>query len=61
VKKTLIGALASLMLAGAISALSGAPVHTTAGVIVIAGEGSAPIPLAGPPDNQPGNGISLGK
>jgi len=61
VKKTLIGALASLMLAGAISALSGAPLNTTAGVIVIAGEGSAPIPMAGPPEDQPGNSISLGK
>jgi hypothetical protein len=45
-KKVFVGAFASLMLAGVITAVSGAPNNTTPGVIVIVGEGSAPIPLA---------------
>ena len=59
-KKAFIGALASLMLAGAISAVSGAPTSTTTGMIVIVGEGSAPIPMAAPAI-EPGDGTSLAK
>ena len=43
-KKTMIAALASLMLAGAISAVSGATPRTASGTIVIVGDGSSPIP-----------------
>ena len=45
-KKAFIGALASLMLAGAISAVSGAASRRSTGMTAIVGEGSAPIPLA---------------
>ena len=60
-KKTLIGALASLMLAGAISAASGATTNTTTGTIVIVGEGSAPVPQAPAPAIEPGEGTSIAK
>ncbi|HVP53484.1 MAG TPA: hypothetical protein VMU45_00695 [Candidatus Eisenbacteria bacterium] len=43
-KKTMIAALASLMLAGLISAASGSTPKTATGTIVIVGEGSSPIP-----------------
>ena len=42
-KKTIIAALASLMLAGAISAVSGAPPSTANGTVVIVGDGASPI------------------
>ena len=58
-KKTLIAALASLMLAGAISAASGTTTKTTTGMIVIVGDGSAPIPLAAPA-NDGSEAVSLG-
>ena len=45
-KKTIIAALASLMLAGAISAVSGATPSTAHGTVVIVGDGSSPIPLS---------------
>jgi hypothetical protein len=45
-KKTIIAALASLMLAGAISAASGATTNTSTGAAVIVGEGGSPIPVA---------------
>jgi len=48
VKKTIIAAFASLMLAGIISAASSATTNATTGMIVIVGDGSAPIPLAAP-------------
>ena len=47
-KKMIIAAFASLMLAGVISAASSATTTATPGMIVIIGEGSAPIPLAAP-------------
>ena len=43
-KKTMIAALASLMLAGAISAASGAATNTAIGPVVVIGEGASPIP-----------------
>jgi hypothetical protein len=60
VKKVFIGALASLMLAGAISAVSGAPISRTTGVVVIVGEGSAPIPLAPSIATETSDRASLG-
>jgi len=60
VKKAFIGALASLMLAGAISAVSGASTDTATGMIAIVGEGSAPLPLAAPPI-EPSDSPSLSK
>jgi len=59
VKKAFVGALASLMLAGAISALSGAPIETINGIVVIVGEGSAPVPAA--PASLPIDGTSSGR
>ena len=59
-KKTLIAALASLMLAGAISAVSGATTDTP-GMIVIVGEGSSPIPLTAAQVNDASGETSLGK
>ena len=54
-KKTIIAALASLMLAGAMSAVSGAPLTSTAtGTVVIVGDGASPIPTA-PPANSAGD------
>ena len=49
-KKTIIAALASLMLAGAISAVSGAATTTATGTVVIVGEGASPLPLSLPPE-----------
>ena len=60
-KKAFIGALASLMLAGAISAASGATTNTSAGTIVIFGEGSAPMPQVPAPAIEPGDGPSIAK
>lgn len=47
-KKTIIAALASLMLAGAISAVGGATPSSTNGTVVIVGDGTSPIPMAPP-------------
>ena len=44
-KKTLFGALASLMLAGAISAASGLTTPQPAGSIVMIGDGASPISI----------------
>ena len=60
-KKVFVGAFASLMLAGAITAVSGAPTNTAPGVIVIVGEGSAPIPLAPATEIKTSDGSSLEK
>jgi hypothetical protein len=49
-KKTIIAALASLMLAGAISAASGENPDPSTRAVVIVGEGGSPIPVA-PPSN----------
>jgi hypothetical protein len=51
-KKTIIAALASLMLAGAISAVSGATTSTANGTVVIVGDGASPIPALRPSDTQ---------
>jgi hypothetical protein len=56
-KKTIIAALASLMLAGAISAVSGATSSNANGTVVIVGDGASPIPLA-PPLESPSNKLS---
>jgi hypothetical protein len=61
VKKVFVGVFASLMLAGVITAVSGAPTNTTPGVIVIVGEGSAPIPSAPETEINTSDGPSLGK
>ncbi|MGA9564357.1 MAG: hypothetical protein WBS19_02420 [Candidatus Korobacteraceae bacterium] len=47
-KKTIIAALASLMLAGVISAASGENPNASARAVVIVGEGGSPIPVAPP-------------
>lgn len=49
VKKTMIAALAALMLAGALSAVSGATSTGPLNAVVVIGEGSAPMPAALPP------------
>lgn len=59
-KKAFIGALASLMLAGMISAVSGATTNTATGMVIVVGEGSAPIPQAAAPATEPGE-TSLAK
>ena len=43
-KKAIVAALASLMLAGAISAVSGATPSAANGTVVIVGDGASPIP-----------------
>ena len=47
-KKTMIAALAALMLAGALSAVSGATSVGSLNTVVVIAEGSAPMPLALP-------------
>ncbi len=47
-KKTMIGALAVLMLAGALSAVSGATSVDSVGAVIVIGEGSAPAPPTTP-------------
>lgn len=51
-KKMFIGIFASLMLAGAISAVSGTPTNTATETIVMIGEGSAPLPQAAAAPSQ---------
>lgn len=60
-KRTLTAALASLMLAGAISAVSGATANATTGTIIILGDGSAPIPPTASPENYVSDTTSLSK
>ena len=58
-KKTIIAALASLMLAGAISAVSGATPSTANPAVVIVGDGASPIPSSrsfDSPRDEPSNG-----
>jgi hypothetical protein len=50
-----------LMLAGAISAASGSPINAKNGVVVIVGEGSAPIPFAPPTEIESNDQPTLGK
>ena len=42
-KKTLVAALASLMLAGILCAVDGAPVASSAGSLVVAADGCTPL------------------
>lgn len=60
-KKTIIAALASLMLTGVISAASGTTTNNTARVIVLVGDGSAPIPLETASAIEPSDSASLTK
>jgi hypothetical protein len=53
VKETMIAALAALMLAGALSAVSGATsVSPLNNAVVVIGEGSAPMPTTLPPCDE---------
>jgi hypothetical protein len=56
-KKTIIAALASLMLAGAISAVSGASASTANGSVLIVGDGASPFPSA-PPLKSPSDELN---
>lgn len=47
-KQTMIAALAALMLAGALSAVSGATSVASPNAVVVIGEGSAPFPTTLP-------------
>jgi len=58
-KKTTIAALAALMLAGALSAVSGATSVSSANTIILIGEGSAPMPLTLPPADSNSDAPSL--
>ena len=60
-KKAFVGALASLMLAGAISAVSSVPTNTTTGIIAVVGEGSAPISLVAEPAIESVDTTSISK
>lgn len=60
-KKTLIAALASLMLAATISGVSGTATNTTTGVTAIFADGSAPIPLIEASTNDLGDAIPHAK
>jgi len=52
-KKTMIATLAALMLAGALSAVSGATSVSATTPVIVLGEGSSPMPMALPSaDNQ---------
>ena len=57
-KKTMIAAVAALMLAGALSAVGGATSISTAPALII-GEGSAPIPLSLAATNNSGDPTPL--
>jgi hypothetical protein len=61
VKKTFIGIFASLMLAGAISAVSGAAANTATETIVMIGEGSAPLPQVAATPSQLNDGTPRGR
>jgi hypothetical protein len=61
VKKAFVAALASLMLAGVLAAVSPASTTTKSGVLVIVGEGSSPIPLPAMPVANSRVATSLGK
>jgi len=58
-KKTMIATLAALMLAGALSAVSGATSISATTPVLVIGEGSAPMPMVlGSADNN-GDASSL--
>ena len=52
-KQTMIAALAALMLAGALSAVSGASSVGSLNSVVVIAEGSAPIPTTLPTCDEP--------
>ena len=58
-KKTLIATLAALMLAGALSAVSGATSVNSSAPAILIGDGSAPIPFALGPADANGDSTSL--
>lgn len=55
-KKLLIAPLAALMLAGALSAISGATSVGSSGAVTVVGEGALPIPVVLP--SASGNGAT---
>jgi hypothetical protein len=55
VKHTITAALAALMLAGALTAVSGATSVGQPNTVVVIGEGSAPMPTALPPATNESN------
>ncbi len=57
-KQAMIAALAALMLAGALSAVSGATSVGSLSTIVVMGEGSSPMPTTLPPAMNESNSIS---
>jgi hypothetical protein len=61
-KKTTTAAIAVLMLAGALSAISGtisAISTNSVNAVIVTGDGSAPMPTAFPPANSIGDPASL--
>ena len=61
-KKTFLAALASLMLAGAISAASGMTTdHIDASAVSLVGDGTSPNCLSAAPVNDPGGHLELNK
>ncbi len=61
-KKVLLGALASLMLAGAISAASGLTTdHSTLADVVLVGDGTSPISVPAAPAKETCDPVSQNK
>lgn len=60
IKRTIIAALASLMLAGAICAVSGPAINRETGMVVLAGDGTAPVPVS-PTDGLSVDTLSVNK
>ena len=60
-KKMMIASLAALMLAGALSAVSGATSVSSTTTVIIMGEGSAPAPLALTPSRLNSDPASLNR
>jgi len=58
-KKTMIATLAALMLAGALSAVSGVTSISSSGPGIFIGEGSAPVPLVLAPAQMNSDSTSL--
>jgi uncharacterized protein YdeI (BOF family) len=58
-KKTMIATLAALMLAGALSAVSGATSVSATNPVIVIGEGSSPMPMTLPSADNPGDASSL--
>ena len=54
VKKLMLAPLAALMIAGALSAISGATAMTSSSPVAVVGEGASPFPvvLSSAPDND---------